>query len=194
MSFWDRLPHAAEVFGVCVLGGLVAVVAAMPAAGGSWDTPHLVLAAGGAIAMIVGLLGATSILLRRRDDTAGRGPRTRVDVRQRGRDHVNVVGDNNIVNVTQFLIVVGNVRENGPTEVEIPSGKLLIRTVADDVLEIKDEATAVVTRAFANAAGLIVVEPPTAAPLVGQVVEAYARAAEGTGTAHDAHVRIDEAD
>lgn len=193
MSFWDRLPRAAEVYAVCVVGGLIAVVTAMPAARGSWDTFHLLLAAAGVIAIIVGLLGATSILVRRRDDTAGRRPRTEANVRQKGRGHVNVVGDHNIVNVTQFLIVVDNVRETGPTRVEIGGGKLFVRTVADDVLEIRDEATAVVTRAFANAAGSIVVDPPSGAPLVGQVVEAYAGVAEGRGTAYDAHVRIDRA-
>jgi hypothetical protein len=69
---------------------------------------------------------------------------------------------------------------------------LIARTVGDDVLEIRDEVTAKVTRVTFDSAGDVVSDPPSAAPLVGSVLRAFAGVATATGRALDATVRIEE--
>ena len=105
-----------------------------------------------------------------------------------GSGNVTVPGDQNIIiNIQNFYYASETLRRSGPREIDIESSHV-VASVTKDAIRIVDRATAVVTRASANAGGLVVVEPPSQTELASAVVTALAGAATGQGTAHDATV------
>jgi hypothetical protein len=104
--------------------------------------------------------------------------------------NVNVPGNNN--NVT--IVVMQHLRETGPEVIEQQGAKLIV-SAADDVLEIREEVTATVTRATVDPTGGLIVNPPAAESFVNEVIRsvfAQAQTAIAVGQAYNATVRIEE--
>jgi len=77
----DRIPRAAELFAICVVGGMLAVIAALPSSGGSWDAAHALLAVAGVVAFIGGLVGVWWTLWQSPDRQARALERARTEGR-----------------------------------------------------------------------------------------------------------------
>jgi len=125
------------------------------------------------------------------DDDIAAGAKTGPPSHQSGAVNINVPGDNNTV---IFQTVIVRLRKEGSEVIEEEGAKLTVSAV-DDVLEIRDEVSAVVTRARVGPTGDLIVVPPAAEPLVDKVVRsvfAQAQAAIGVGRAFNANVRIEE--